>query len=306
MVNFLLINKIYNMSPMLIDIINHNAERRLLSFVEDNTHWSGAWGALHFECSKLPDLPNEENILLTVRPVLENKHAAIHFFNDGDVVITWNGTQKTTLEHLCSRLYERYRPHGDETLHHYYDVQAHGEDLRLLCKRRIDRLSPSKNTPDDPKKHPSPPTQFALELTPAQIALFSAAARERKQRLSPEVLIVEDQSFSTKLLRGMLERSHKIHTAANAEDALELYLAHAPDIIFLDIELPGVSGHQLAAIIHKLDAQAFIIMVTGNNHADDVVRAKQNGARGFIVKPYSKQKILEAIQKFLHEHNMKP
>lgn len=293
---------------MLIDIITQNAEERLLSLVERTDQENTAWGALYFRRSELPCLPVEEDVLLTVRPVLSGKSASIYFFHDGDIVIAWQGMQKATLTNLCAHLNDRYGLGTDETLHRYYDLQANGEDLRLLCKHKRDRLASPDKLPDVSKGIPSTSVGHvpALKFPPEQIAHFRAAAKGRHARERPELLVVEDQAFSSKLLLSMLEGTYRTHAAANAETALELYLDHAPDISFLDIELPGVNGHELASAISKLDTQAFIIMVSANNHAEDVIRAKENGAKGYIVKPYSKRKVMEAIHTFLHEHNVLP
>jgi len=282
---------------MLIEMIHQDAEQRLLSLVEGGEQPIFAWGALHFPFSKLNITPSEEELLLTVRPVLEGKPAAIYFFRDGDVVISWSGTQKTTLEALCSRLYEHYGP-ASETSHRYYDLQVHGEDIRLLCKHKMEALASPFATA---KK-----SLTALAPSTEQIAFFRKLAALRKQRKQLEILVVEDQPFSSKLLIGVLDRLCKAYPAFNAETALELYLTHAPDIVFLDIELPGINGHELAAIIRKLDADAYIIMVTANHYAEDVARAKENDAIGFVVKPYSKQKILAGIEKYIHERKLKP
>ena len=80
--------------------------------------------------------------------------------------------------------------------------------------------------------------------------------------------------------------------------ALNLYLEYAPDIVFLDIELPDISGHQFASAIRKIDPGAFIVMLTRNNYMGDVTRAKEAGVKGFIVKPDIKQKIFDSIQLF--------
>ncbi len=77
-----------------------------------------------------------------------------------------------------------------------------------------------------------------------------------------------------------------------------MYLTYAPDIVFLDIELPDIEGHRLAQLLKAIDPNAYIVMVTANNYAEDVAKAIENGAKGFIVKPYSKDKIIEAIVKF--------
>ncbi len=95
------------------------------------------------------------------------------------------------------------------------------------------------------------------------------------------------------------------YSAANAEQAVALYAEHVPCITFLDIELPDANGHQLAAFIKQHDPESFVVMVTGNNYEKDVAQARANNVQGFIAKPYSKQKIMESVQKFMNQRNVK-
>lgn len=144
-----------------------------------------------------------------------------------------------------------------------------------------------------------------LDASEQQIEAFRAAARERKQRKRLEILVVEDQPFSSKLLVALLGRFSNAYPAFDAQTALEAYLKHAPDIVFLDVEMPGTDGHELATAIRQLDADAYIIMVTANNYPEDVARAKHNKVKDFIAKPYNKQKILEGVEKYILEYKLK-
>jgi CheY-like chemotaxis protein len=137
------------------------------------------------------------------------------------------------------------------------------------------------------------------------MATLKNSIKERKNRQDLNILIVEDQDFSRMLLLSLLNRLYIVHLAADAETALKIYCKHAPNIVLLDIELPGVNGHQLAATLRALDAEAYIVMVTGSSHVSDVVCAMENGAKGFIVKPYSKIKIMESIEKYVRTHRPK-
>lgn len=100
----------------------------------------------------------------------------------------------------------------------------------------------------------------------------------------------------------MFEHSYRCHLAKNAEEALSAYAAHAPDMVFLDVELPDTDGHTLAARIKAQDPESFIVMVTGNHRASDVEAAKANSVQGFIAKPYNKLKIMEAVEAFMNTH----
>lgn len=186
-----------------------------------------------------------------------------------------------------------------EQLHSYFDLYAQGEELRLLCKQYIAAAPPAKLEPV-----PAPvAVSESLQITEQQILQFRRAKAARADRLHPEILVVEDQAFSARLLLNMLRRTYHANHAADAGEALELYSLHAPDIAFLDIELPDMNGHALAQALRILDPQAHLVMVTANNYAPDVLRAKENQVKGFIVKPYTKQKIDETIAKFCKSHS---
>lgn len=276
---------------MLIEVIHHQAEQLLLARVEQS---GPVWGALYLQCSRQRMLPNEELVVFATRTLLTGRKATIYFFQDGDFVVTWHGAQKTTVEALRRELYDRLGLSPDVAVDRYCDSQAQGEELRLLCKHKLETLNPGEVIL-------VPKSPATLRFDQPQETLFRRAAQNRPSRKMLEMLVVEDQAFSAKLLLGLLDRTYKAVAADNAELAWNMYLAQAPDIVFLDVELPGMSGHDLAAAIHKLDPQAFIVMVTGNHYVEDVARAKENNAKGFIVKPYSKQKILDSIQKYINQ-----
>lgn len=144
------------------------------------------------------------------------------------------------------------------------------------------------------------------EFTEEQLSNLKIAMRERQSRSGMEhlginVLIVEDQEFSRQLLRGVFTRQvyeFIFHVAKNGQEAINKYAEIAPDIAYLDIELPDFNGHQLAQLFNKHDPKAFIVMVTANNYPKDVETAVANQVKSFIVKPYSKQKIMEAVDIF--------
>lgn len=120
---------------------------------------------------------------------------------------------------------------------------------------------------------------------------------QRAMRVNPQILIVEDQTFSQKMLLSIL-KGYTCHVASNIGDGLLKYIEKCPDIVLLDIDLPDISGHALAELINKIDRYAFIVMVTANYYESDVKAAKTNNVQGFIPKPYKKQAILDIIEKY--------
>lgn len=114
------------------------------------------------------------------------------------------------------------------------------------------------------------------------------------------VLIVDDVSSVREFLRQTLHRLgvFRIEDAANARQAVNTFKKQKPDIVFLDIDLPDTNGTQLISVLLEMSPKATIIMLSANNTVDNVKFAIAHGAKGFIVKPFSPQKIQAIFDKF--------
>lgn len=145
-----------------------------------------------------------------------------------------------------------------------------------------------------------------IAFNPEQLESLKVAVRERASRAGLEhlginVLIVEDQEFSRQLIRSVFTRQQYdfiFHVAKTASEAIHKYAEIAPDVVYLDIELPDGNGHELAALFTQHDPDTFIYMVTANNYPKDVETAISNKVKGFVAKPFSKQKIMQAIDSY--------
>lgn len=111
------------------------------------------------------------------------------------------------------------------------------------------------------------------------------------------VLVIEDNEMFRKLAIDMLSGYH-VHSAINAKEGIEKFKKHTPDITFIDIGLPDMSGLEILNQIKAIDPHAFMVMLTASNLRQDVQDSLKSGARGYIVKPFSRQKIKESIDKY--------
>ena len=104
---------------------------------------------------------------------------------------------------------------------------------------------------------------------------------------SRHVLIVEDNADSRDVLRTALELDgHRVDSAADGPEGVELALARRPEIVLIDIGLPGVSGYDVARQIRSaLGAGVVLIAVTGYGGAEDRRRALEAGFDTHLVKP---------------------
>lgn len=113
------------------------------------------------------------------------------------------------------------------------------------------------------------------------------------------VLIIDDVAN----MRGFLSCSLRsidilnIRDASNCEDGMKLYQEKRPDIVFLDLYMPGIGGMTLLRKLKQYDPSAFIVIVSGENKASNVKEALELGAKGFVIKPYSMQRIMPMLDK---------
>lgn len=127
---------------------------------------------------------------------------------------------------------------------------------------------------------------------------WRSAVRSAKKNNRKTVLVVDDEPNIVRTVADRLEMSdYDVITAASGEEALERARADAPDVIVLDIGLPGIDGHAvLERLRHDPATQAIpVIMLTVKSHSDDVMRANAAGAAGYMVKPFDFVGLLEQI-----------
>lgn len=121
----------------------------------------------------------------------------------------------------------------------------------------------------------------------------------RADASSPAILIVEDEAKFAGVLRQALQaRGYRCSTALNGFEALDLVRASAPEVVVLDLSLPGVSGLELLQRIRHSAPQTKVVIVTG--HAEEYSRlASQFGVTEIFEKPVTLDLFLAAIARVL-------
>lgn len=122
--------------------------------------------------------------------------------------------------------------------------------------------------------------------------------------MSYTVLIAEDekverQALHMLLLRDYGDRIEQVIEAGDGQAALELATLHHPDIIFMDIEMPGLSGLEVCARIREQNSQAKIIIVTAYTVFDYAMAAIKVQASDYLVKPYSVKSLHRIVDQVL-------
>jgi two-component system response regulator AtoC len=114
------------------------------------------------------------------------------------------------------------------------------------------------------------------------------------------ILLVDDDPVFTQFTQKILsEKGMKVVTAFNKAEGLDLFEKHHPDCAILDIFLPDGSGVDLIKPIRAIESKVPIIMVSGQNEVDEVVRAMKDGANDYIKKPFQGDELFLKIQMVL-------
>jgi DNA-binding NtrC family response regulator len=99
-----------------------------------------------------------------------------------------------------------------------------------------------------------------------------------------KVLVVGDNSQFRNSLKGVLKKEYRIVEAANSEEALNQVAESPPDVVLLDITMPGVDGLETLRKIRALDDYPAVIMVTAHGEIKNVVQAVNEGADDYLIK----------------------
>lgn len=114
------------------------------------------------------------------------------------------------------------------------------------------------------------------------------------------ILVVDDLSLMRMRIReSLLEAGHQVVEATEGVDAVEKYRSTHPDAVFMDLKMPDMSGIDALKQIREYDPTARITLLTGDAQREIVEDAKKNGAIDFVLKPFTHQRLLDAVTKML-------
>lgn len=112
-----------------------------------------------------------------------------------------------------------------------------------------------------------------------------------------KILIVEDEDSIRKFVRVNLEmENYEVEEAESGEKALEIYETFKPDIVLLDIMLPGIDGFQVCKYLRQDERELGIIMLTAKNQDIDKIQGLEAGSDDYISKPFNPKELVLRIK----------
>ena len=122
-------------------------------------------------------------------------------------------------------------------------------------------------------------------------------------RVNPRVVIAEDEAIIRLDLRELLEEEgyDVVGETGRGDEAIELVRALVPDLVILDVKMPGLDGLSAARHIAS-ERLAAVLILTAFSQRDLIERARDAGALAYLVKPFQKSELIPAIELALARH----
>lgn len=122
--------------------------------------------------------------------------------------------------------------------------------------------------------------------------------------LKEHILIVDDEKNIVSSLSGILsDEGYEVSAVSDGVEALELIQKDPPDLVLLDIWLPGMDGIEVLKTLKNYNPGVEVLIMSGHGTIDTAVKATKLGAQDFIEKPFSLDRITDSIQNALQERN---
>jgi two-component system sensor histidine kinase/response regulator len=121
----------------------------------------------------------------------------------------------------------------------------------------------------------------------------------------PKILIIDDEEVvrdsCAQILNGM---PVNLTTASNGESGLQLVRQQVPDLVFVDLKMPGISGFEVISAIRAYDPSIVTVVITGFSTVDSAVEAMKNGAYDFLPKPFTPDEFRVITQRGLEKRRL--
>lgn len=116
-----------------------------------------------------------------------------------------------------------------------------------------------------------------------------------------KILLIDDSSLSRNLLKRALGSEHQFVEANDGMRGLELYYIEHPELVILDLTMPGVNGMDILQQLRQIDPKARVIIGTADIQEYSRQRANELGASAYLNKPFTQDAVREVVRRVIEE-----
>jgi two-component system NarL family response regulator len=129
-----------------------------------------------------------------------------------------------------------------------------------------------------------------------------AATATAAATLRARVLLVDDHALLRTGVANIINHEPALEVvaeAANGVDAIEAFREHRPDVVLMDLRMPGMEGVEAVTRIREIDPQALVVVLTTYDADEDIARALKAGAKAYILKDIDAESLIRCIRDVL-------
>ncbi|MDX1949695.1 MAG: response regulator [Rickettsiales bacterium] len=288
-------------------IISENTEKIILTNLNEISKDVFGWRAVHIKTSINTEnhKENARKTLESLTKIFSSVEAQIYLFSDYEIICFYKGIIITKINDNIVQSLRNINPelsfNDASKLVNFYDLEKNSLIIKSIVNKKIqiNQLEAevvAVNAKEEQIVDFSNVNEFDAEL-------IKTIQSRRNKSNQLKILLVEDDAFSRRLVKNILQKEYEVIEAENAKDAYFKYINFAPHIVFMDINLPDCSGMKLLDSFNNIDNDSFVVMLSGNAYKENIVNSVQKGAKGFVAKPFPKEKIFGYLEKYKVTNN---
>lgn len=246
-----------------------------------------------------------ETFIRTLEEVPNSYMARVYLCHDKDIAIILDGFMQRHFLDFLQKLSEALKIDDFSNLVSTHEVGVHWMKIEQIYLNKIKELEDSKlKEEEDVRRRKASETTTDI-LSKIPMSLIESIGGRRSFRDTPKILIADDDQLSRTLAGNVLKDSYSVAYAKNGSQAIDGFVKEAPDILFLDIGMPDINGHDVLEVLFQMDPDAYIIMFSGRKDKTTILKSLRMGANGFLGKPFSRDQVFMHVKNSPHVQNKK-
>lgn len=279
-------------------VIDELADAKLIQKLEAFKSEPDLTKCIYFHLTDKPSIDGlKDKIIKSAQQHIFSHDLHLYLCEDGDIFILspsiFNKPAKEFILEVAS--YTNTVVNSDFV--EFHEIKGHINKLLFVLEQKQEKRHKAEEAIYQEKEKQRAIQKRQEILNGSALGKKGDIGERRIKRGSPQFMIIEDDAFSRRLVENVLQKQYQLTALGSAELAIATYVNLAPDILFLDINLPDVTGHELLEKIIELDPEAYIIMLSGNADQANIMQAMTHGAKGFIAKPFTREKLFQYISR---------
>lgn len=280
-------------------LIDQDTDNKLVSALERLRENPGATRCVYFKLmnSQLANAEIKSKVIDATNFYITSNDAQVYLCEDGDIFILAPTLAVKDARRLMLDVSSFAKRETGDDFVELFEVALQANRLLFIVEEKIEKRRRAVADLEKKREQEKAERKRQTILNSTANNQSTDIISRRKERSAPELMMIEDDTFSSRLVENVLQKKYPIKTLATADQALSTYAKIAPDLLFLDINLPDVTGHELLEKIISLDPEAYVIMLSGNADKENITQTMSKGAKGFIAKPFTREKLFQYIDR---------